>query len=97
MLAEHLPEARYLIADKAYDADHWRGWLKRRHIKPVIPNRSNRRVPHPFDPIRYRRRNVIERMFGRLKDFRRVATRYDKNAHNFMAALCLAALVCYWI
>ncbi|HJO97202.1 MAG TPA: IS5/IS1182 family transposase, partial [Rhodospirillales bacterium] len=39
----------------------------------------------------------IERMFGRLKDFRRIATRYDKNAVNFMAALCLAALICYWI
>jgi transposase len=97
MLAEHLPAARYLIADKAYDADHWREWLMHRRIRPVIPNRSNRKAPHPFDAKRYRRRNVIERMFGRLKDFRRIATRYDKNAINFLAALCLAALVCYWI
>jgi transposase len=97
MLAEHLPAARYLLADKAYDADHWRAWLKRRRIRAVIPNKVNRKQPHPFARRRYRRRNVIERMFGRLKDFRRVATRYDKNAHNFMAALCLAALVCYWI
>ena len=97
MLAESLPDARYLLADKAYDADHWRAWLKRRRITPVIPNRSNRKMPHAFDAKRYRHRNVIERMFGRLKDFRRIATRYDKNAVNYMAALCLAALICYWI
>ena len=47
--------------------------------------------------VRYKGRNVIERMFGRLKDFRRVATRYDKNAENLLSALCLAALICYWI
>ena len=97
MLADHLPESRFLLADKAYDAYHWRAWLKRRHIPPIIPNRRNRQHPHPFNRKRYRRRNVIERMFGRLKDFRRIATRYDKNAINFMAGLCLAALVCYWI
>ena len=97
MLADHLPEAKYLIADKGYDADHWRAWLKRRRIKPVIPNRSNRKTPYPFNAKRYKNRNLIERMFRRLKDFRRIATRYDKNRSNFMAALCLAALVCYWI
>ena len=97
MLADHLPEARYLLADKAYDADHWRTWLKQRRILPVIPNKANRKQPHAFDRKRYRGRNVIERMFGRLKDFRRIATRYDKKANNFMAALCLVALICYWI
>ena len=78
MLADHLPAARYLLADKAYDADHWRAWLKRRRIRAVIPNKINRKQTHPFARRRYRHRNVIERMFGRLKDFRRVATRYDK-------------------
>jgi len=97
MLSAALPNARYLLADKAYDADHWRGYLRSRHIQPVIPNKSNRKQPHPFNNARYKGRNVIERMFGRLKDFRRVATRYDKNANNFLAALCLAALICYWI
>ena len=97
MLGASLPNARYLLADKAYDADHWRSYLKSRCILPVIPNKSNRKQPHPFNKTRYKGRNVIERMFGRLKDFRRVATRYDKNAKNFLAALCLAALICYWI
>lgn len=97
MLGASLPNARHLLADKAYDADHWRSYLKSQRIQPVIPNKSNRRQAHPFNKTRYKGRNVIERMFGRLKDFRRVATRYDKNAKNFLAALCLAALICYWI
>ena len=97
MLGASLPKAQYLLADKAYDADHWRSYLKSQRIQPVIPNKSNRKQPHPFNKTRYKGRNVIERMFGRLKDFRRVATRYDKNAQNFLATLCLAVLICYWI
>ena len=79
------------LGDKAYDADHWRGYLKSRRIQPVIPNRSNRKKPHPFNKARYKGRNVIERMFGRIKDFRRVATRYDKNAENFLDRLMLGS------
>lgn len=93
MLAEHLLKARYLLADKGYDADHWRDRLVGQRIQPVIPNRSNRKAPHAFDAKRDKNRNVIERMFGRLKDFRRIATRYDKKADNFLAGVCLAALV----
>ena len=97
MLADSLPKTRHLLADKAYDADHWRAWLAGHRIRPVIPNKANRKRFYEFDEIRYKDRNTIERMFGRLKDFRRIATRYDKNAENFMAGLCLAALICYWI
>ncbi len=97
MLSACLPRAKYLLADKANDADHWRDHLKARRIQPAIPNKSIRMRPHRFDKARYKGRNVIERMFGRLKDFRRIATRYDKKATNFLAALCLAALICYWI
>ena len=97
MLAHHLPGTRYLLADKAYDADHWRAWLKSRRIRAVIPNKANRKALHPFDKVRYKDRNAIERMFGRLKDFRRIAMRYDKKAENFMAGLCLAAIICYWV
>ena len=80
-----------------YDADHWRACLLRQNIHPVIPNKTNRKQTHAFDRKRYKDRNGIERMFGRLKDYRRIAMRYDKNADNFMPALCLAALICYWI
>ena len=58
---------------------------------------ENRIQLHAFDRKRYKDRNGIERMFGRLKDYRRIAMRYDKNADNFMAGLCLAAHKCYWI
>ena len=85
----HLP---YYAAGN--DANHWRAWLIRRNTQPVIPNKENRKQPHAYDSKRYKNRNTIERMFGRLKDYRRIAMRYDKNADNFMAALCLAAPIC---
>ena len=96
-LAGSLPPVKYLLADKAYDANHWRGFLMNRKIEPVIPAKTNRIIHIPHDTLRYKGRNVIERMFGRIKDWRRVATRYDKLARNFMAALCLASLLCFWI
>jgi Transposase DDE domain len=63
---------------------------------PDIPPKADRRWKNCFSPWLYRRRNAIERMFGRLKDFRRIATRYDRLASNFLAAVCLAA-TCYWL
>ena len=59
--------------------------------------RPIRRWKNCFSPLLYRNRNAIERMFGRLKDFRRIATRYDRLADNFLAAVCLAATVSYWL
>jgi len=61
-----------LLADKAYDADSFRNWLKRRKIKAVIPSTATRRTPYPLDRKTYRRRNVIERMFCKLKNWRRI-------------------------
>ena len=58
---------------------------------------SRRRWKNCFSPWLYRHRNAVERMFGRLKDFRRIATRYDRLARNFLAAVCLAATLCYWL
>jgi transposase len=63
---------------------------------PNIPPKVNRRWKNCFSPFLYRNRNAIERMFGRLKDFRRIATRYDRLAQNFLAAICLAATISYW-
>jgi putative transposase len=63
----------------------------------VIPNNPTRKRPHPFDPAAYRLRNLIERAFCRLKDWRRVATRYDKLAINYAATVSLAILVTWWI
>ena len=64
---------------------------------PNIPPKRNRRWKHCFSPVLYRGRNANERMFGRMKDFRRIATRYDKLAANFLAAVHLAAAVSYWL
>lgn len=63
----------------------------------MIPNNPTRKHRHPFDPVAYKQRNLIERMFCRLKDFRRIATRYDKLAVNFAAAVALAAIVIWWV
>jgi transposase len=94
---EQAPPMRALIADKGYDGDALRADIRKRGTKPVIPNKSNRIRHHRFDRRAYRGRNVIERCFCRLKDFRRIATRYDKLARNFHAAVQLAALVAYWL
>jgi transposase len=59
--------------------------------------KANRRWKNCFSPFLYRNRNAIEHMFCRLKDFRRVAMRYDRNAANFLAAVCIAATVSYWL
>jgi transposase len=87
---------RSLIGDKGYDGDDLRADIVSRGIKPVIPNRSNRVNLHPFSKRAYKGRNVIERCFCRLKDFRRIATRYDKLARNFLSAIHLAAVIAYW-
>lgn len=86
-----------LIADRGYDTNAVREAVNERGATPNIPPKSNRRFKPPFSRVLYRRRNAIERMFGRLKDFRRIATRYDKLAANFLAAVHLAAAVCYWL
>jgi transposase len=94
---ELAPLMTALIADKAYDGDNLRADIASRDAIPVIPNKANRKNLHPFDPQAYRDRNVIERMFCRLKDFRRIATRYDKLAQNFLSAICIAAIIAYWL
>lgn len=80
-----------MLADKGYDGDAVRQNLLIHDILPVIPSKSNRREPIPHDEESYKDRNRIERMFNRLKHFRRIATRYDKTAKSFLAFLNLAA------
>jgi transposase len=96
-LLEALAPTKRLIADKAYDADRLREWLATRSIEAVIPARSTRASVYPINKAAYRRRNIIERMFGRLKNWKRIATRYDRLAVNFMAAIALVALATQWL
>lgn len=91
-----LPPARLCAADTAYDSDSLRQFLLERGTTPLIPNNPTRKRFHPFDEDAYRIRNLIERMFCRLKDWRRIATRYDKLAANFAAAVALAAAIIWW-
>lgn len=92
-----IPGVTVLLADKAYDTDAFRSYLKQQGIKPVIPGKSNRKKRIRYDKQAYKGRNVVERCFCRLKDFRRIATRYDKLARNFFSALCFVATLAYWL
>lgn len=86
-----------MLGDKAYDGDDLRHELDECGTKPVIPNRSNRKHPFSFSKRLYKLRWHIESAFNRLKDFRRIATRYDKLARNYLASVCLAATLVWWI
>ncbi|MGA9673545.1 MAG: IS5 family transposase [Terracidiphilus sp.] len=91
-----MPPSAHLIADKGYDSAAFRDWLRKRGTTPVIPPRKSRKVQYRYDKALYRQRNVIERMFGRLKDFRRIATRFDRNIISYFGALCLIAALVWW-
>jgi putative transposase len=92
-----LPAGRCCVADAAYDSNAIRQMLLQRGTQPVIPNNPTRVRRHPFDPVAYRLRNLIERAFCRLKDWRRIATRYDKLAANYAASIALAIALTWWI
>ena len=96
-LLSSLPKAKWLLGDRGYDADWFREALKDKEITPCIPGRRQRKAPIKYDKRRYRSRNRIEIMFGRLKDWRRVATRYDRCPRVFLSTIILAALVIYWL
>jgi len=82
-----LPKAKELLADKGYDADWFRAALAKRSVAACIPSKSNRKVAIPYDAVLSRQRHKIENMFGRLKDWRRIHTRYDRCAHTCFSAI----------
>ena len=92
-----MPPCEILHADKGYDSNAIRRQVEDNGTMQNIPPKANRLWKNCFSPVLYRHRNAIERMFCRLKDFRRVATRYDRNAANFLAAICIAATVSFWL
>ena len=97
LMIDAFPKAKVLLGDKGYDADWFRAALADRKITACIPSKSNRKVPIPHDTTLYRQRHKVENMFGRIKDWRRIHTRYDRCAHTFMSAICIAATVVFWI
>ncbi len=92
-----MPKSPILHADNGYDTNAIRHKVKGKGTMPKIPPKAKRRWKNCFSPFLYRDRNAIERMFGRLKDFRRIATRYDRSATSFLGAVSLAAIVSYWL
>jgi transposase len=79
------------IMDKGYDSNHIRDKLRQHDMNPVIPPKSNRKEPIDYDKAKYRLREKVERFFNRLKQFRRIATRYDKLGHIFLAFIHIVA------
>ena len=96
-LLSSLPQATTLLADRGYDANWFRNALIDRGIQPCIPSRKNRLVQIPHDTVLYRQRHKFENMFARLKDWRRIATRYDRCADLYLSACALAAIVLFWL
>jgi transposase len=86
-----------MLANRGYDADWFRHALKEKGIKPCIPGRKSRGKPVKDDKRTCKRRHRIEIMFGGLKDWRRVATRYDRCSTVFFSTICLAATVMFWL
>ena len=97
LMLPDLPKAKVMLADKGYDADWFRQALAIRGIATCIPSRAKRKAPIAHDAVLYRQRHKIEIMFGRLKDWRRIHTRYDRCAHTFFSAICIAATVIFWL
>ncbi len=92
VMTKDLPEPGYFLADKGYDADKVREKLEERRIAAVIPMRRNRKEWRAVDRDFYRWRNLVERCFSKLKQWRRVATRYDKTALSFLGFIDIASV-----
>lgn len=80
-----------VIADKGYDSDALIRFIETQDSQAIIPPRSNRKIQRDYDQQAYRKRNLIERLFNKLKQFRRIATRYDKTATSYLGFVYLAA------
>jgi transposase len=86
-------EAGYVLADKGYDSDQFVFAIEKNHAIPVIPSKKNRKMPRDLDKTLYKERNLVERLFQKLKNFRRIATRYERLARNYQAMLSIVATV----
>ena len=97
LLLDVLPKAKHMLADRGYDADWFRKALIDKGITPCIPPRQSRKIQITYDKHLYRQRHKVENMFAKLKDWRRIHTRYDRCAHTFFSAICIAAAVAFYL
>ncbi len=91
-LLVHLSEGDIVLGDKAYDSDELRKQIEAQGAAPNIPDKSNRKEKHCFSKTLYKERNRVERFFNKIKHFRRIATRFEKLAENFLAMIKLASI-----
>ena len=92
VMADNLPEPSVLLADRGYDSDNIRKTMEVRDVVPVIPMRKTRKLRVAVDRRLYRLRNLVERCFNKLKNARRVATRYDKTAESFLGFIDITSI-----
>lgn len=97
MVLDALPSSKYMLADKGYDSNWFREALKDKNIEPCIPPRRNRIADIKYDKNLYKQRHKVECMFGKLKDWRRVSTRYDRCSHTFFSTILIAAIVIFYL
>lgn len=96
-LPDSFPAAQWMLEDPGYDADWFRDALEEKGIRPCIPGRKSRGKPVKYDRRKYKQRNRIELMFGRLKNWRRVATPYICCAHVLMSAIHIPPCFALWL
>ena len=97
LMIDALSKAKALLGVRGYDADWFRNALTARGIVPCIPSRINHRIKIDHDTNPYRQRHKVENILGRVKDWRRIQTRYDRCTRTFMSAICIAATVIFWL
>jgi len=97
LMLKALPKAKTLIADTGYDSDWFRAALNAQGTQPCIKPTKSRKTPLDYDRAIYKTRHKIENLFAKLKDWRRIATRYDRCAHTFFSAICIAATVVFYL
>ena len=97
LVLDALPRAAHLIADRGYDSAWLRAELQARGIEPCIPSSRSRKIPYAYDTALYRQRHKVENLFAKLKDWRRIATRYDRAHTLSFSAICIAAAVIFWL
>ncbi len=97
LMLDALPPAATMIADRGYDSNWFRKALEKRGTTPCIPPTRSRKAPIDYDKALYRQRHKIENLFAKLKDWRRFATRYDRCAHAFFSAICIAVAVAFYL
>ena len=97
LMLDALPPAKSMTADRGYDSDWFRNALIEKGIEPCIPPKKTRKTQHHYDLALYKKRHKIENSFGWLKDWRRIATRYDRCAHAFFSSICIAASFIFYL